>query len=222
MLRIWGKNMEMSKGNKGSNKDIPRDCEGQKVQKNQQDQNDCENQEVLKKLLRKQMFDLRKKLLPEQEAQKNQDILKQLITLDQECGCPNWYAYIDYHHEAGTKAWIEYLWTQNRQIAVPRVEGKEIRFYWITCWDDVESGCMGILEPKESCTLAQCLDSHMVVPGVAFGRDGSRMGYGGGFYDRFFATEPKHHTVGICFDFQMVDVAPVEEHDMYMEKVIFA
>ena len=48
------------------------------------------------------------------------------------------------------------------------------------------------------------------------------MGYGGGFYDKFLQTEPGHPTLALCYDFQMVERVPREEHDKAVDAVLFA
>ena len=59
------------------------------------------------------------------------------------------------------------------------------------------------------------------MPGLAFDREGHRIGYGGGFYDRFLTTEPNHPTVALCYDFQLLESLPTEEFDIPVDTVIW-
>lgn len=59
----------------------------------------------------------------------------------------------------------------------------------------------------------------VIVPGVAFGQDFSRLGYGGGYYDRFFEREPDHRKIGICYEFQMETALPSEDFDVKMDVI---
>jgi 5-formyltetrahydrofolate cyclo-ligase len=60
------------------------------------------------------------------------------------------------------------------------------------------------------------------MPGLAFTEKGHRMGYGGGFYDKFLSQEPNHPTLALCYAFQMVDELPVEEYDVPVDVVLWA
>ena len=60
----------------------------------------------------------------------------------------------------------------------------------------------------------------MIVPGRAFTRDGKRIGRGGGWYDRLLSSSPDLYKMGVCFDFQVFDDLPIEEHDVVMDEVI--
>ena len=62
----------------------------------------------------------------------------------------------------------------------------------------------------------------VLMPGLAFTEDGNRMGYGGGFYDKFLAQEPNHPTLALCYRFQMVDAIPTESYDIPVGRVLFA
>ena len=62
----------------------------------------------------------------------------------------------------------------------------------------------------------------VLMPGMAFTKDGKRMGYGGGFYDKFLAAEPDHPTVALCYDFQMVEDLPNEDYDIPVDCVLWA
>ena len=58
------------------------------------------------------------------------------------------------------------------------------------------------------------------MPGLAFDPEGHRVGYGGGFYDRFLRREPRHPTIALCYDFQLFDRLEAEAHDVPVDAVI--
>ena len=60
------------------------------------------------------------------------------------------------------------------------------------------------------------------MPGMAFDPQGHRIGYGGGFYDKFLAKETNHPTLALCYDFQMVEYLETEEYDIPVDTVIWA
>ncbi|RGZ01486.1 5-formyltetrahydrofolate cyclo-ligase [Clostridium sp. AM58-1XD] len=136
------------------------------------------------------------------------------------------YCYMDLQKEAGTREIFSWCWKHGIRTAVPRVSGRHMDFYEIASPEDCTAGTMGILEPKDTCAPAaeasggRSLTCPVIVPGVAFGTDGSRIGYGGGYYDRFFEREREHTAVGYCFDFQTASSVPAETHDKRMDFLI--
>ena len=130
------------------------------------------------------------------------------------------YLYVSTPDETDTHALIAYFLENGVPVAVPKVKGKEMDFYYIKGMDDLLPGAMNILEPKESCEKASSAQAPMIVPGIAFGTDGKRIGYGGGYYDRFLEKEPDHLTVGICYDFQIIQNMPSEEQDIPVKHVV--
>ena len=96
-------------------------------------------------------------------------------------------------------------------------------FYRITGEADLAPGSFGILEPKESCpAIWPAAGDVMLLPGAAFDREGHRIGYGGGFYDKFLSREPNHPTLALCYDFQMLPHLDTEEHDIPVDTVLWA
>ena len=84
----------------------------------------------------------------------------------------------------------------------------------------MEKGAMGIWEPKAFLPPVKEETSLVVVPGVAFDTKGRRLGYGGGYYDRFFASEPDHVKWGLAYDLQMEEELQTEPWDQQMDAVI--
>jgi 5-formyltetrahydrofolate cyclo-ligase len=62
----------------------------------------------------------------------------------------------------------------------------------------------------------------VLMPGLAFDPQGHRVGYGGGFYDKFLAKEPGHPTVALCYEFQVFDALEVDDYDIPVDLVIWA
>ncbi len=81
---------------------------------------------------------------------------------------------------------------------------------------------MGIPEPVADEPVAEDSTALVLMPGVAFTKSGDRMGYGGGYYDRFLAAQPEHPTVALCYDFQILESLPTEEFDIPVDIVLWA
>jgi 5-formyltetrahydrofolate cyclo-ligase len=104
-------------------------------------------------------------------------------------------------------------------ICYPRCEGDDLVFRPVSGLADLVRGRFGINEPGPGPGNEQF--DLIVVPGLAFGADGSRLGRGRGFYDRLLATIPSTTmTVGVCFEFQRVVEVLHEPHDRKVEIII--
>lgn len=106
--------------------------------------------------------------------------------------------------------------------AWPRCTGPGVMQFHMMAQVPVERGAFGIPEPSSDAPelVPQALDA-VVVPGIAFTRDGFRLGQGGGFYDRYLARiRSDALVVGVCYSWQVVDALPTEAHDMTMTHVV--
>lgn len=122
--------------------------------------------------------------------------------------------------EAGTEQLIDELLKRGCRVALPRVFGREMRFFYITDRSQLAAGAYGIPEPADGCPEADAVEAMVITPGVGFSGDGSRVGYGAGYYDRFFAAEPHHMAVGIGYDFQLFQAIEAEKHDKKMAYIV--
>lgn len=132
------------------------------------------------------------------------------------------YGYLPYNQEVRTLPILQQALNDGKRVAVPKVFGEEMRFIYLDDLSLVEKGYAGIPEPVADGPVAQEEDALILMPGLAFDSQGNRMGYGGGFYDRFLSREPKHPTVALCYAFQIVPSIPVEENDIPVDLVLWA
>lgn len=179
---------------------------------------------ISKAELRKSVLLKRKHLQEEKKKRWDQQILSRVralrLDLSEQTPAGTVYCYISVRGETGTAELIRYFLEKKLRVAVPRVCGKEMDFYYIESFSDLEPGGFGIPEPKATCEKAQVEDAPVIVPGVAFSREFDRTGYGAGYYDKFFAREPRHKKIAVCYDFQLVDAIETENHDVLMDCVI--
>ena len=105
-------------------------------------------------------------------------------------------------------------------VAVPRVSGQNMFFFYVESYNDLTKGNFGILEPKDSAMQAEEKDALMIIPGVAYDKTGNRIGYGGGYYDRYLAGEHDHYIIAPAYGFQIVDSLISEEHDIQVDEII--
>ncbi len=132
------------------------------------------------------------------------------------------YGYLPYNQEVRTVPMLERAIAEGKKVAVPKVYGEEMRFIYLEDLSQVELGYAGIPEPVADGPVADDPTALVLMPGLAFTEKGDRMGYGGGFYDRFLAQEPDHPTLALCYSFQMVESIPTEEYDIPVDCVLWA
>lgn len=132
------------------------------------------------------------------------------------------YSYLPYNQEVRTVPILERAVADGKAVAVPKVYGDTMRFIYITSMDQTAPSSMGIPEPVADEPVANDPTALVLMPGLAFDKEGHRIGYGGGFYDKFLAAEPNHPTVALCYAFQVVDRLETEEFDIPVDCVLWA
>lgn len=132
------------------------------------------------------------------------------------------FIYVNMDSEINTIDIIKELLTSDKTIAVPKVipvslKERQMKALKINSLLQLnESGAFGILEPSVECEdISEDVDL-IIIPGLAFDINGNRLGYGGGFYDRFLRKYPNSKRVALCYDFQIFDEIP---HEFFDEKV---
>lgn len=170
-----------------------------------------------KNALRKEIRSRKRSYSLEQLQEKSESILRklELHPLFQQASRVMLYASLP--DEVQTLAFIE-KWQKTKTVILPTVVGDDIIPVQSSADAAMQEGDFHILEPQNT-PYAGDFDL-IVVPGMAFDRQGSRLGRGKGFYDRFLAKHPKTPTIGLCFDFQVVEYIPKESHDIIIGEVI--
>lgn len=132
------------------------------------------------------------------------------------------YGYLPYNQEVRTVPMLEQALKDGKRVAVPKVYGEEMKFLYLDDLSQVEKGYAGIPEPIADEPVADDETALVLMPGLAFDPQGHRIGYGGGFYDKFLAAEPDHPTLALCYDFQMLPELKTEKHDIPVDYVLWA
>ena len=132
------------------------------------------------------------------------------------------YGYLPYNQEVRTVPMLEQALKDGKRVAVPKVYGEEMKFLYLDDLTKVEKGYAGIPEPIADGPVADDETALVLMPGLAFDPQGHRIGYGGGFYDKFLAAEPNHPTLALCYEFQMLPKLDTEEHDIPVDTILWA
>ena len=111
-------------------------------------------------------------------------------------------------------------WSCEKRILLPVVVGDDLELRLYTRPEDLKPGAYGIEEPTGELFTDYADIDFIVVPGVAFDRNGNRLGRGKGYYDRLLPRIPSAYKAGICFPFQLVEEVPAEPFDIRMDEII--
>lgn len=180
----------------------------------------------LKRQIRQILKDKRKLLGEQVRAEKSQRIYEHFIALAVWEKVKRVMVYIDFRDEVETEPIIRFLWKHNIEVVVPvcDLQTKDMRAVVFNDYDELHTSAYGIREPAydigTNAAAPQTIDI-MIVPGLAFDRAGGRLGYGGGYYDKYLPqTNPQMLKIALAYDEQLIDDVPVEEHDVKMNMII--
>lgn len=176
------------------------------------------NKQELRKSIREQ-----KRAMTEAQIQEKSRLLGQLFAASALYrNAKTIYGYMPYNQEVRTVPMLEQAIRDGKRVAIPKCYGDEMRFIFMEDLSKVEKGYAGIPEPIEDAPIADDETALVLMPGLAFDPEGHRIGYGGGFYDKFLAKEPNHPTLALCYDFQMMEKLETEEFDIPVDQVLWA
>ena len=155
----------------------------------------------------------------------SEKISNYLVTLPEMKEATTIFSFLSFRDEVNIDEFIDKAVNDGKQVYVPRtlLQEKKMVPYLFMGWDSLVIGSYGIREPGHLCRFSgeNVPFDVIVVPGVAFTTDGHRLGYGGGYYDRFFSRlENRPLLVGVCFNKQVVSTIPVESHDYRVDYII--
>jgi len=121
--------------------------------------------------------------------------------------------------ELNTHAFVN-KWLGKKKVYLPRVEGKEVKVIEYKGKDSLHKGSFGISEPIGIELTDLSLIDLIIVPGIAFTKNGIRMGRGGGYYDKLLVKMHSAFTVGVGYSFQLKEEIPVLPHDIKLNRII--
>jgi 5-formyltetrahydrofolate cyclo-ligase len=130
-------------------------------------------------------------------------------------------AYYSLSDELFTNDFVQ-RWADKKTILLPKVVGDDLTLHRYTNAMSMSEGAFGIMEPCTPEFTDYAAVDMVIVPGVAFDRQGNRLGRGRGYYDRLFASRLPHniYKVGVCYLFQLVESVPTEPCDVQMDEVV--
>ena len=174
-----------------------------------------------KNLIRKQMKQLRADMTRTERFEKSMQIFEQLITVPEFKRADRIYTYVSMDNEIDTIMLIDYSLSLEKRVFVPRVSGKDMEFYEISDISELNPGYRGIYEPDINGKEPDySRTGFMCMPGLAFDRSYNRIGYGGGFYDRYLSVENKLYKAALAYEAQLLESIPAQDVDVRPDMIV--
>ncbi|MCR2803434.1 5-formyltetrahydrofolate cyclo-ligase [Paenibacillus soyae] len=186
-----------------------------------------------KKSLRKQWTGMRDAMSARDRKLWSEAACEKLSEWVEDRECRSVMVYSSFRSELDLRAFIERCWSRRVGVIVPRSIPSDysMKLYAFAGWDELIPGAYGIMEPDPARMAelpAEAVPDIVVVPGLAFDREGGRMGYGAGYYDRYAEQANRQAAelgkkilwIGAGFEAQLVERVPLEEHDLRLDGVV--
>lgn len=129
------------------------------------------------------------------------------------------YCYYPLENEVDILPLAEKALTEGKKVAFPRTNGENMEFYQVASLTAFQKGAFHIMEPLGGYPL-DAKNPFVVVPGLGFDKVRNRIGYGKGFYDRYFARFPSCRKIGAAYGAQIIDYIPTDKYDTKMDIII--
>lgn len=180
--------------------------------------------QAMKQAIRQRIIADRELLPVALRLQYSREITARLLQMPEYQAAKTVLGYMSFGAEFSSDEWAQHVLDDGKQLLLPKVnlQRKELDLYFVSdLHQDLASGLWGIREPLiERCTQADTWNDvdFILLPGVTFGRDGSRLGYGGGFYDKLIARLPHQPAlVAAAYSLQILAHLPQEVTDRKVE-----
>jgi len=179
---------------------------------------------VKKTEIRRKYLEKRNALSVGKREKASDKIAEKIRNLPEVKAAPVIFVYASYKSEVSTKKLTEKLLSEGRKVALPKVNGQEMEFYEISTTEELFPGYQGIPEPQGR---GEAIRPHsrdvMLLPGACFDYSGNRIGYGGGYYDRYLSglSGKKPVLIGLAFCKQVYpDILPTESQDEKVDYLV--
>ena len=197
-----------------------------------------------KKEIRREVTEKKNKLTKEQVTEWSLQLKEKFCGLEEYKNAESIYFYLTFNKEVQTAPMIRRALADGKRVAVPvtlpsgnsfykdgRPKADYMEFIYVSSMKQIEEfplSSMGIPEPDQEIVIrepervAEEKKVLILMPGLAFDKNGNRIGYGGGFYDKYLSSHPdtEFTKVALCFAFQIYDEIPTEPHDEKMDQIL--
>ena len=173
-----------------------------------------------KKILRKKFSEIRGNITD--KAAKDAEITERFLNMERVRDADCIMVYASFGSEVETYGIVDAFLGTDKKIAYPRCEENGIMvFHVIESFADLHEGMYRISEPDISLPVAEVTDRTVcIIPGLAFTENGGRLGYGGGYYDRFLLDNPHIYTIALSYEELITDELPLLQHDLMVNSIV--
>lgn len=171
--------------------------------------------------LRREFISLRDGFDEEYKRHSDKRIAELLISSNEYKTAREIFIYVSVKNEVDTSAIIARTFADGKKVAVPHCSNGQMNFYYINSTDDLKRVQFGVptVDVDTAILAAPNKDVLCIVPALSFDKNGNRLGYGGGYYDRFLAVN-NVNTVGLCRENSITDFLPAEKYDVKIHNII--
>jgi len=174
--------------------------------------------QVEKARLRKQLLDSRDSLSQDFINITSKQIQDNLRKVDFFRNAKSIGAYYSIGSEVKTQDILQEILKSGKEIALPKVVKKDLVFKKINSFSDLEQGNFSVMEPKDDCKDVKKIEV-IIVPAIALTRNGYRLGYGFGYYDRYLSGK-KSKTIALSYSKQVIRSFPYSDHDVRIDCIV--
>lgn len=172
----------------------------------------------MKAALRKELISRRREMDKGYRKELDEKIYNNIKSVKDILSFGSYLIYASSEIEVDTRSFISFLLSENKTVAVPKCIGKEMKFLTVSSLDTLVKSRFGVDEPSDGTEITDFRNSLCITPALSFDEKGYRLGYGGGFYDRFFQNY-NGLKLGICYE-EFCGNVPVGEYDLPVDAVI--
>ncbi len=170
-----------------------------------------------KELIRERIKKKKQQLTDKEKEIEAANVFEKIEALPEFINAHNIIIYWSMPDELPTHNFI-IRWSKKKTMLLPVVKGEDMLIKPFSTKEELKQGSLGIWEPDTQKEYLNSIDL-VIVPGVAFDRNKSRLGRGKGYYDRYFINK-RIVKIGVCFDFQLLESIPIDSFDIKMDKVV--
>lgn len=186
----------------------------------------------MKKKMRQALLKQRDAITPQQKALKEAAIEKRLLGLDAFKQAQCILLYVSFRSEVDTRRYLSDVIKMDKRLVLPAVDSihRRLNLYEVKDVSELVPGYMGILEPDARTGMSVLLNEIdlVIIPGTGFDRNGNRLGYGGGYYDKLLSYESRQlsrvdrhiTTIALAFEEQIGEEIPAEPHDIRVDMIV--
>lgn len=173
-----------------------------------------------KKEIRKEILKRRAALEESVVAETSESICNIIQALELYKDAEDLCLYMPIRNEVDLAVLRKAAWEEGKRVWLPKVNGDRMEFHFFGEDSGLAEGAYGILEPETEEILDPGEATLVVMPGAVFSKAHDRIGYGGGYYDRYLSEHPQCRTLAVCHDLQIVEELPAEEHDIRPDAIV--